>query len=113
MLKSQAAKVITASLLALSTSAALPFTASAGKDNFRIQNDNRTEIMDMSHLSSSQIATVLQRGTVVSFSVSRGYPQTTESYCGVVTYWNGASYDIRANGKMFYRVPEESVVVGC
>ena len=54
---------------------------------------------------------ILQNGTVVSFSISEGYPPTVNSYKGVITRWNGASYDIRVGDKIYYTVPESDVVV--
>lgn len=56
--------------------------------------------------------TILQPGTVVSFSVSEGYPSIVRSYCGVITRWNGGSYDIRVGNKTFFYIPENSVVLG-
>ena len=54
---------------------------------------------------------VLQPGTVVRFSVSQGYPSTVYNYTGVITRWNGASYDIQVGSDMFYSILEDAVVV--
>ena len=54
---------------------------------------------------------VLQPGTVVRFSVSQGYPSTVYNYTGVITRWNGASYNIQVGSKMYYNIPENAIVV--
>ncbi|MEM7553348.1 MAG: hypothetical protein AAF378_04480 [Cyanobacteria bacterium P01_A01_bin.84] len=52
---------------------------------------------------------VLQSGTVVRFSVSQG--SIVYNYTGVITRWNGASYDIQVGSKTYYNIPENAIVV--
>ena len=54
---------------------------------------------------------VIPKGTIVHFAYSQGYPPTTYNYCGIITYFNGASYDIQVGNKTYYRIPEDSIVV--
>jgi hypothetical protein len=54
---------------------------------------------------------VIPNGTIVHFVYTQGYPPTAYNYCGIITYWNGGSYDIRVGNKTYYRIPEDSIVV--
>ena len=58
-------------------------------------------------------STVIPNGTAVIFSVSVGYPSIIYTYCGVIVSWNGASYNIRVDDRMYYNIDEDAVIRGC
>lgn len=79
-------------------------------DEMLVKTEN--QIKPTSEIIRQQLVSqlVIPVGTLVTFHIRQGY--TTYTYCGIVTYWNGASYDIRVGNARFNSVSERDVYVG-